>query len=231
MSTSDTRVSPVIDMSRTNMLVTHNMIDRPYKHNSISGSNGSSKNIFAVGGNEVSGYFDEGQNNGTAYSKWISKLFVFDTECDGIEVKISSVLYNHKDVRVYYKVRNSGIDSDFSQVNWTAFNPYNIAPNENRKKIITVKDDFTDVVSPAYLSVDINDYLPTPGLPDNVETIKVRSSVNIDPRNIIAEEWQTLTYSVQDLFKFDAIAIKVVLESDNPALTPLIDDISVICSE
>ena len=182
-------------------------------------------NIVEVDVKPVSGYFDESQNNGSVYSKWISKLFVFDTECDGIEVKISSVLYKDTNVRVYYKVRNSGIDSDFSQINWTAFNPYGVRPNETQKRL------YKDTPVSLEGKVNTNDYEITPGLPDNANTIKVRSSVNVDPRKIIADEWQTLTYSVQDLFKFDAIAIKVVLEANNPALTPLLDDISVICTE
>ena len=288
MSTTDTRVSPVIDLDRTNMQVIHNMVDYPSKYYSTTGTptvtltckksikNFSGKTIdfitrsgrhvslpvtvlnkisnkitvtgdkclelmnfasfvndalkdidFEVTVKPVSGYFDESQNNGSVHSKWISKLFVFDTECDGVEVKISSILYKDTNVRVYYKVRNSGIDSEFSQINWTAFNPYGVRPNETQKKLF--KD--TETPESTKAKVNTNDYEVTPGLPDNANTIKVRSSVNVDPRKIIADEWQTLTYSVQDLFKFDAIAIKVVLESNNPALTPLIDDISIICTE
>ena len=288
MSTTDSRVSPVIDLDRTNMQVVHNMIDKPSKYysttgiptivltlqNSIQNFNRNTldfvtkkgvrvslpitnlnkiskkitatgkdaleimnlasfaedslqSNIFKLDVKPVSGHFDESQNNGTTYSKWISKLFVFDTECDGIEVRISSILYKDTNVRVYYKVRNSGIDSDFSKINWTAFNPFGVKPGETRRRLF--KD--TETNNSLNTKVSVNDYEVTPGLSDNINTIKVRSSVNIDPRMIIADEWQTLTYSVQDLFKFDAIAIKVVLESDNAALTPLIDDISIICTE
>ena len=287
LSTSDSRVSPVIDLDRTNMQVVHNMVDYPSKYYSTTGTptvvltfknsiqgfkektldfitrrgksislpitdiNNISKKITVTGNqaleimnyasfaketlqdNKVkvtvkpaTGYFDESQNNGSAYSKWISKLFVFDTECDGIEVRISSIIYKDTNVRVYYKVRNSGVDSDFSQINWTAFNPYGVRPNETQKRLFREGED-----NFAAGKVNTNDYEVTPGLPDNANTIKVRSSVNVDPRKIIADEWQTLIYSVQDLFKFDAIAIKVVLESNNPALTPLVDDIAVICTE
>ena len=288
LSTSDTRVSPVIDLDRTNMQIVHNMIDNPSKYyyaegvptvvitldDSIQNFNEESldfitrngttvslpitnlnkiskkitvtgknvlqimnlasfvndelkNNIFKVDVAPVSGYMDESGNNGVAYSKWISKLFVFDTECDGVEVKISSILYKDTNVRVYYKVRNSGVDSDFSQVNWTAFNPRGVRPNETQKKLFKRREDGSNL----RVKVNTNKFEVTPGLPDNAKKLKVRSSVNVDPRKIIADEWQTLTYSVQDLFKFDAIAIKVVLESNNPALTPLCDDIQVICSE
>ena len=179
---------------------------------------------FDVSVKPVSGYRDESRNTGSAHTKWVSKLFVLDTECDGIEVKISSILYKDTNVRVYYKVRNSGIDSDFMQINWTAFNPNAIRPNETRKKLV-------GSYSSSNMKVNFNDYEVTPGIPDNANQIKVRSSVNVDPRKIIADEWQTLIYSVQDLFKFDAIAVKIVLESNNPALTPLVDDISIITTE
>jgi hypothetical protein len=186
------------------------------------------ENVFAVSVQPVSGYYDESHNNGSSYSKWISKMFVFDTECDGVEVKISSVLYDAGDVKVYYKVRNSGITSDFSKMNWIPFNPHGVRPNEIQKKLIKEGGQLNTISTQ---KVNTNDYEITPGLPDNVDSIKVRSSVNVDPRRIIAEEWQTLIFSVQDLFKFDAIAIKVVLNSHNPALTPLVDDISVIATE
>ena len=38
MSTTDTRVSPVIDLDRTNMQVFHNMIDNPSKYYSTAGT-------------------------------------------------------------------------------------------------------------------------------------------------------------------------------------------------
>ena len=291
MSTNDSRVSPVIDLDRTNMLVVHNMIDNPDGNtsvtkggqtatirfkDSISGFNrdsvsfttrsgetftlpvsdvsrtaksititgvenvsqllnastfntsGITDNVFDVTITPTSGFITETQNNGTTYSKWISKLFVFDTECDGVEVRLSSILYDAGDIRVYYKARNSGIDPDFSTVNWTPFNPRSIKPNETRKELFAV--DQGDEQR-AKTRVNTNSFEKTPGLPDNVDTLKVRNSINVDPRNIMADEWQTLIYSVQDLIKFDAIAIKVVMVSHNPALTPLIDDISVICTE
>ena len=69
------------------------------------------------------------------------------------------------------------------------------------------------------------------GLPNDVELIKPRSAANVDPYAIRADEWQALSFSVQDIPKFDGLAIKIVMTADNPAQAPLIDDMQIICTE
>lgn len=69
------------------------------------------------------------------------------------------------------------------------------------------------------------------GLPNDVENLKVRSTNYISPDYIDSTEWKSITFSVQDLAKFDALMIKIVMSSDNPAKAPLIDDFQLICSE
>ena len=96
-------------------------------------------------------------------------------------------------------------------MNWIPFNPSQVKPRETRK-------------------VDGN-YVRTPGLPDSVDVIKPRNSINVDPKQILADEWQELTWTAQDLSKFDGVAIKIVMTASNPALSPLIDDFSLIVSE
>jgi hypothetical protein len=68
------------------------------------------------------------------------------------------------------------------------------------------------------------------GLPDDVNQIKVRDAENLNPDEIFDDGWQTLTWTAQDLNGFDAIAIKIVMGVENPALTPIIDDMQLICS-
>ena len=181
---------------------------------------------FSVDVAPVSGFVDETLAGGSVYSKWCSRMFVLDTESDGIEVRLSTVLYKGSAVRVYYKAKNSGIDTDFSQLNWLPFNQYGVAPDEEQKLLFNQEEGIS-ISSTAFN----NKFLVTPGLADNIDKVRVRSSVNVDPRKIIDDEWQTLIFSTQNLFKFDAVMIKVVLESHNPALTPLIDDIQIICTE
>lgn len=139
-------------------------------------------------------YFnDETTNFGSSYSKWLSRLFVFENPCDGLQVKLSCVFYDTKDIRVYYRPRAIGFDGDVSQINWIPFN--------------------------------------TDGSPDNVDRIEARSSQSVDPDMIKSSEYQSVTWSVQDTAKFDAVAVKIVMTADNPAKAPLIDDMQLVATE
>jgi hypothetical protein len=147
--------------------------------------------------------------------------------CDGIELKLTSVFYTPDSIRVYYRPRNIGFDSDITSIPWIPFNENQILPDEQRRitddnRIIYPGDDEYVQTLPLY---------PTPGLPNSVDLIKPRSTDSVDPNIIKSNEWQSLTWSAQDLAKFDAIAIKIVMVSDNPALSPLIDDMQVVVSE
>ena len=70
-----------------------------------------------------------------------------------------------------------------------------------------------------------------PGLPDNVNLITVRDSDNVNPLEIGPSGWKSLVWTAQDLPKFDALAIKIVMAVDNPALTPVIDDMQLVVTE
>ena len=149
---------------------------------------------------------------GSVYSKWISKQFVLENVSDGIQVRMSAILYGFKDIRIYYRPRFVGFGGDTSSINWIPFNPEQVAPNEDR------------------VDLDGNP-VKTPGLPDNIEIVRPRSSRNVDPRKIQADEWQELTWSNQDIGQFDAISLKIVMEATNPAKCPIIDDIRIVVSE
>ena len=204
MGTQDPKVSPVIDLDRTNMTVIRNMVDNP--------TDGTKLDSFSKSTSlDDTFYRNETFNNGSVFSKWISKLFVFENQCDGIEVRLASIFYDVSDIRVYYKLRTAGFDGDFSKVNWIPFNPTQIKPGETRKN-----DD---------------GFVRTPGLPDSVDVIKPRNSVNVDPKLILDDEWQELSFTAQDLSQFDGVAIKIVMTASNPALSPLIDDFTLVVSE
>ena len=172
----------------------------------------------------TSDYKSEDFNNGSTYAKWLSRMFVFEDECDGVEVKLSAIFYDLDDIRVYYKTRNVGHDGDFNKLNWVAFNPNGVKPGEKRKAV-RIDEDNRDL-----RYINNNEYMKTPGMADNIEKIKPRNPIDVDPRRILSSEWQSLTFSVQDIPSFDAIAIKVVMTSSNPALAPIIDDVSVVAS-
>ena len=138
-------------------------------------------------------FIPETRSNGTVYSKWISRLFLFENLCDGVELKLSCIFYNRNDIKVYFKPKTVGFDFEVSDVPWIPFNGT--------------------------------------ALPNGVDVIKPRSSDNVDPNIIQSAEWQSLTWSAQDLAKFDGIQIKIVMTSDNPAQAPLIDDMQLVASE
>lgn len=257
MSTQNQYVSPVLDFDRTNAVVVRNLINNPNSTDNIYGV--ATKTItfggdisgasLSVGGtiefnsgsgnrtvtvkstsndtrkvkvsgqyaseltssstltnatlqsagiellttNNVGGFYPETDNRGSAYSKWISRLFLFENPCDGVEVKIAAVFYGTSDIKCYYRPRNIGFDGDIARENWIPFNGT--------------------------------------GLADSVEQITARSSESVDPALISGDQFQSLTWTVQDIPNFDGVAVKVVMSSDNPALAPLLDDIQIICTE
>ena len=289
LSTLDDRVSPVIDLDRTNMTIVHNMVDKPEKYTKVtrgtytatltfegkstlgdiipgdklgfttrSGKHvnlhvsrvqSTARKVVVTGINDIFELFNrktfdrselnnmpvdveisstsefksEDFNTGSTYAKWISKMFVFEDECDGVELKISSIFYDLDDIKVYYKTRNVGHDGDLNKLSWKPFNPNGVKPGEKRKAVRIDQDT-------AEQYVNNNELMRTPGMADNIEGVKPRNPIDVDPRRILSSEWQSLTFSAQDIPSFDAIAIKVVMCSHNSALCPIIDDISVVAS-
>ena len=138
-------------------------------------------------------YVPEEKNNGSVYAKWISRLFILENPCDGIEVKLTSIQYQRDDIRIYFKARGVGFDGDLNNENWIAFNGT--------------------------------------GLPDNVDDMVIRSTNYVDPYYLAPQDWQQTIFTIQDLAKFDAIQMKIVMTSNNPAKAPLIDDFQLVCSE
>jgi hypothetical protein len=138
-------------------------------------------------------YIPEEKQNGSVYAKWISRLFVLENPCDGIEIKLTTIQYERDDIRIYFKARGVGFDGDLGNENWIAFNGT--------------------------------------GLPNNVDDMVIRSTNYVNPSYIQPQDWQQTIFTIQDLAKFDAIQIKIVMTSNNPAKAPLIDDFQMVCSE
>ena len=275
LGTLNSKVSPVIDLDRTNANVVRNLIDNPqstdadngvqsavvtlrkpaesitslvpksaldftkdnvdysvmvksYNKNTgkitvigrnvdkLAGATFTDKTIQSVGTHSIttqSGklYIPETSPDGSSYSKWLSRLFLFENVCDGIELKLACCSYDKTSIRVYYRPRPIGFEGNITQENWTPFNP---------SQLLNVTDVEGNITSVIY-----------PGLPDNVNAIRVRDSLNVDPRDLQPDAWSSLTFSVQDIPAFDALQIKIVMTQANPALAPLIDDMQLIVSE
>ncbi len=144
-------------------------------------------------------------------------MFIFENECDGIQLKLSAAYYTKDSIRCYFRPRTVGFDGDISQISWTPFNAQQELTatiiDSNQQNILV---DSTQVV---------------PGLPDDVNKITVRDTDNVSPAEIGPDGFKQLIWTAQDLPKFDAISIKIVMVVDNPALTPIIDDMQLVVSE
>ncbi len=176
----------------------------------------SDKTIASVGFHSIttqSGklFVPETSPDGSSYSKWISRLFLFENNCDGIELKLACCTYDKTSIRVYYRPRPIGFEGNITQENWTPF---------NATQQLNVTDAEGNITSMEY-----------PGLPDNVNSIRVRDSLNVDPRDLQPDAWSSLSFSAQDIPAFDALQVKIVMTQQNPALAPLIDDMQLIVSE
>ena len=272
LQTFSRKVSPVIDLDRTNAIVVRNLIDNPLADASAQGTQQAVLTIkaqvditFAVGSSltytkdgisysaRVKAYnqltrkltvigdnldklvgatfsnstlnsvgvdvvitngilfIPETSPDGSVHAKWISRQFTFENPCDGIEMKLAVCQYSKTSVRAYYRPRAIGFEGDITQENWTPFNP--------EQSIDTISST-GQTISQIY-----------PGLPDDVNNISVRNSVNVNPLDIPADGWRNLTFSVQDIPAFDSLQVKIVMTSDNPALAPLIDDMQLVCTE
>ncbi len=285
MSTSSDRISPVLDLQRTNITTTRNLIDYPKPLSNTLGAstklinfgdsvdltkgdsvslNGIETKVGAISKNKKTimittephvrlnsndinfsdnainlsspgsvvnrtseGFSPETELIGSVFAKWISKMFIFENPCDGLELKLSCIYYTRDSIKVYYRPRNIGFDSDVNSTPWIPFNSDQTLPNESRRV-----DEDRNVLYPSDLGYSPS--LPlytTPGLPNGVDAIKPRSTDSVDPNIIGSGEWQSLTWSAQDLAKFDALSIKIVMTVDNPAFSPLIDDLQLVVSE
>ena len=77
----------------------------------------------------------ETENNGSAFAKWISKVFVLENQCDGLELRLASIFYDPTNIRVYYRPKAVGFDGNINTLNWIPFNAQQPAPGEVVKVI------------------------------------------------------------------------------------------------
>lgn len=183
----------------------------PTKTSTVSGSL-ADLGIATVSKADSGNYWnDETLPNGSSYAKWSSRMFIFDNACDGIELRLTSVFYNVTNIRAYYRLKAVGFDGEFGDLSWAPFNP---------TQSVETNNEFGQTTT-----------LFVPGLSDNADKIEARTYSNVNPFMVESHEWESLTFSAQNLARFDGIAIKIVMTSDNPCQTPLIDDFMMICSE
>ena len=156
-------------------------------------------------------FYPETQDNGSTFAKFISKAFLFENACDGIKIDLSAVLYDISDIRIFYKLKLIGSESEFGDLSWVPFNPDQLPRNPE----IDVKGN----------------PIPVPGMCNQASIAKVRSSDVVDPNDLVPGDFMSYNWETQDLSKFDGLQIKIVMSADNPAKAPIIDDMQLVCSE
>ena len=122
-------------------------IDRIRENSTIDNSVLSAAGIERISRTDFPKYFvPEEKQNGSVYAKWISRLFILENPCDGLEVKLTTCQYEREDIRIYFKVRGVGFDSDLNNENWIAFNGTGLP---NSVEDIAIRS--TDYVNPSYI--------------------------------------------------------------------------------
>lgn len=255
MSTDNDKVSPVLDLDRTNAVVTRNVIDNPHPNDPIFGPSTATITLNSA--------------------LTITEDSVTITETDN-DIQLKSTILDYSEVTKKVKLStsyaakfnddfnliDSSIDlSDIKSITTTSAEEYGDETSNrgsaNAKWLsrMFIFEDPSDGLTLKLSSIlyDTNDircyfkprnigfdgefselnWVPFNGngLPDDVQLIKARSSNIVDPGYLQPDDYQSITWSAQDLAEFDAIAIKIVMTAENPAKAPLIDDFQLVCSE
>ena len=111
LSTTDSDLSPVVDLQRTGMWMFHNEID-------FQDSAGSTGVLINLNRNNPIDYADETDPNGGSHlSKHVVKPVILESPSVGIKVLLSANKPSVADFDVYYKVATE--DQNFDDLNWT----------------------------------------------------------------------------------------------------------------
>lgn len=92
-------------------------------------------------------FIPETQQDGSVFAKWISREFKLETPSDGLEVKITGIMYENTSIRLYYRPRNEEFDGNLTNVNWIPFNGTGLCNNNDQIKVRS-----SDIVDPRQLA-------------------------------------------------------------------------------
>lgn len=124
LATQNSYVSPVVDLQRSQVILTHNIIDRQVD------SDGRGQTV--VGGYNVPfTYVDEtSEENGTSPAKHITRPITLANEAVGLKVLLSANRPSTASFDVYYRVSNG--ESPLREINWTKIDPeFQVPSDEN----------------------------------------------------------------------------------------------------
>lgn len=133
-STSNSALSPVVDLNRTSLVAINNRIDNPASTES-------------TGYNAVRNYKAETEAQGSsALSKYITSRIDLNTAASALRAFVSINRPVGSNVLVYYKVLPKGSDTDFdSGIGWSLVNPVNAVPTSSDPNTYTeIEYDVTE---------------------------------------------------------------------------------------
>jgi len=111
VTTTDSDLTPVVDMQRTSAWLFHNKID----FQDSAGSNGV---LIDLNRNLPVKYADETDpNGGSHFAKHIVKPVILENAANGIKILLSANKPSKADFDVYYKTADQ--EDDFDQIDWT----------------------------------------------------------------------------------------------------------------
>ena len=124
VTTTDSDLTPVVDMQRTSAWLFHNKID-------FQDSAGSSGVLIDNNRNVPVKFADETDpNGGSHFAKHIVKPVILENAANGIKILLSANKPSKADFDVYYKVADQ--EDDFDQIDWTEINPEeNVRSDDN----------------------------------------------------------------------------------------------------
>ena len=80
-------------------------------------------------------YVPETNSRGSVYSKWLSRLLLFEDVCDGLEIKLAAMFWETESIKMYFRARSVGYEGNFELEPWQSFNPNGLPDNYDRISI------------------------------------------------------------------------------------------------
>ena len=145
MTSTNTYVSPVLDMQRASLWLTHNRIDN-------QDSNGSSLSNINTPINLVA---ETDKTGGTHLSKHITRPVTLAASAVGLKIILAANRPSVADFDVYYKVISD--DASFDETNWVEIKKERILPSDENPGIFR---DYEYIIGgPGGLSVPFNRFI------------------------------------------------------------------------
>src|SRR6056300_533326 len=135
MTTTNTKVSPIIDLQRVSAFTIQNRLNQPTSGNTVD-------------------FVSCDQNSGTSCSsKYITKPIVLENISSALDVRLTSNVRSTSSVEVYYRVTSSEEVRNIEDLNWTPFNG-----DGSEDITVTAAEDGETFKEYKYTDSDIHDF-------------------------------------------------------------------------